>query len=247
MKATQRLVIVTGGTRGLGLGIIRDLLLADYAVATCSRKLSQDLQGLLDQYEGRLRWVAAEMGNAGSESEFMASAVAWADGRELYGLVNNAAIAGEGILATYPNVEVERIVQVNLVGTLRLTRWFVRTLLTRNTAGRIINISSIIGSRGYTGLVAYAASKAGLDGATRALAREVGRRGITVNSVAPGYLETDMSASLEAGQRAQIVRRTPMGRLGIVSDVTPIVRFLLSDEAGFITGQTLLVDGGISC
>jgi 3-oxoacyl-[acyl-carrier protein] reductase len=133
------------------------------------------------------------------------------------------------------------------VGTLRLTRLFLRTLLARNTAGRIINISSIIGSRGYTGLAAYAASKAGLDGATRALAREVGRRGITVNSVAPGYLETEMSASLEGGQRSQIVRRTPLGRLGTVSDVTPVVRFLLSDEAGYITGQTILIDGGITC
>jgi 3-oxoacyl-[acyl-carrier protein] reductase len=247
MSAPERVVLVTGGSRGLGLGIARDLLAAGYAVAACSRKSSADLDALQREHPARLWWLAATLGDAASEAEFMAKSVEWARGRQVYGLVNNAAIAGEGILATFPNVDVERILQVNLVGTLRLTRLFLRTLLARNTAGRIINISSIIGSRGYTGLAAYAASKAGLDGATRALAREVGRRGITVNSVAPGYLETEMSASLEGGQRSQIVRRTPLGRLGTVSDVTPVVRFLLSDEAGYITGQTILIDGGITC
>ena len=153
----------------------------------------------------------------------------------------------DGILATFPNVETERIVDVNLLGTIRMSRLALRKMLADGTPGRIVNISSIIGSRGYTGLGAYSASKAGIDGLSRALAREVGRRGITVNSVAPGYLETEMSEGLAGRQRRQIVNRTPLKRLGTAADVAPLVRFLLSDEAAFITGQTIIVDGGITC
>ena len=171
----------------------------------------------------------------------------WIGQRQLYGLVNNAAIAGEGILATYPTRDCERIIAINLTSAIRMSRLALRVLLASPAGGRIVNISSIVGGRGYTGLAAYSASKAGLDGLTRSLAREVGRRRITVNSVAPGYLETALSASLAEPQRRQIVNRTPLGRLGAVSDVVPLVTFLLGDEAGFITGQTLVVDGGISC
>ena len=112
--------------------------------------------------------------------------------------------------------------------------------------GRIINISSIIASRGYNGLSAYSASKAGLDGITRSLSRETGKLGVTVNSIAPGYLETEMSSELSRKQRLQIINRTPLNRLGLVSDITPMILFLLSDEASFITGQTMVIDGGIS-
>ena len=152
----------------------------------------------------------------------------------------------EGILATFPNVDSARILEVNLIGALRLARLATRHMLSRSGPGRIINISSIIGSRGYTGLAAYSASKAGLDGLTRALAREIGRRGITVNSLSPGYLETEMSSILGQRQRQQIINRTPLGRLGKVEDVVPVLRFLLSEGARFITGQTLIVDGGIT-
>jgi len=110
-----------------------------------------------------------------------------------------------------------------------------------------VNVSSIVGLRGFTGTAAYAASKAGLDGVTRALAREVGRRGITVNSVAPGYIATELSRSLTEEQREQIVRRTPLGELARPDDVADCVRFLLSNSARCITGQTIVVDGGLSC
>jgi 3-oxoacyl-[acyl-carrier protein] reductase len=165
----------------------------------------------------------------------------------LYGLVNNAGIAGEGILAAYPAVDIQHILEVNLLGAPRLSRLFQRVMLARNWGGRMINVSSIIGSRGNAGLATCAAFKAGMDGGTRALAREVGRRNITVNSVAPGYLETEMPAGLGGAQRRQIVRRTPLGRLGAVAGPVPLVRFLLSEEARFITGQTIIVDGGITC
>jgi len=111
-------------------------------------------------------------------------------------------------------------------------------------AGHIVNISSIIGQRGFSGLAAYAATKAGIDGMTRALARELGGRQIRVNAIAPGYLETEMSHGLSSDQHAQIVRRTPLGRLGRVDDIVPWLEFLLSDGSGFATGQVITVDGG---
>jgi 3-oxoacyl-[acyl-carrier protein] reductase len=178
---------------------------------------------------------------------FVRRAVEWAGEDGLWGVVNNAGVALEGVLASFPNVESERILRVNLLGALQMARAGIRAMLRANNGGRIVNISSIIGSRGYTGLAAYSASKAGLDGLTRSLAREVGRRGITVNSVAPGYLRTEMVEGLSVAQQRQIVNRTPLGRLGEPADVTPVVMFLLSDDAAFITGQTIAIDGGISC
>lgn len=248
-EPAKPLVVVTGGTRGLGLAIVRDLLGAGYRVATCGRTLSPELASLLRECEGEstLYWKPCEIGKEADEREFFRALWEWTPQQSLYGLVNNAGIAVEGILATFPNVDSQRIIEVNLLGALRLSRLALQALLARQGPGRIVNISSIIGSRGYTGLAAYSASKAGLDGLTRALAREVGRRQITVNSVAPGYLETDLSAKLSPDQRRQIVRRTPLGRLGTTADVVPSVRFLLSDEARFITGQTLILDGGITC
>ena len=135
---------------------------------------------------------------------------------------------------------------MNLLGSLYCARAALRYMLNRESGGRIINISSIIGSRGYTGLAAYSASKAGLDGLTRSLAREVGRRQITVNSIAAGYMKTAMSAGLSSQQLDQIARRTPLGRLAETADIVPLVLFLLGDGATMITGQTITVDGGVS-
>jgi 3-oxoacyl-[acyl-carrier protein] reductase len=241
-------VLVTGGSRGLGLGIVRALLDDGYGVATCSRNPSSDLQTLLDEerWKSCLKWMPFQVGHDNAE-DFVEAAAKWAEERgSLYGLVNNAGIAREGVLATFPVIEIERTLQVNLCGALQMARACLRIFLRRQTAGRIINISSIIGSRGYAGLAAYSASKAGMDGMTRALAREVGRRSITVNSIAPGYLKTELSSTLSDVQLGQIANRTPMRRLGTVDDVSPILLFLLGDGARFITGQTLCVDGGLS-
>ncbi len=241
----KRHVIVTGGSRGLGLAIVTALLDAGYRVSTCSRTQGDALPALLEQTGEDLFWQQADIGDSDSTDRFIQAAVARLG--VPWGLVNNAGIARDGILATLPLVEVDRLIQTNLTGSIQMARGVLRQMLGRAGGGRIINISSIIGQRGYTGLAAYAATKAGLDGLTRALAREVGRRQITVNSVAPGYLDTEMSGTLSAGQRDQIVRRTPLGRLGTAADVVPLILFLLGDAAGFITGQTLTIDGGIGC
>jgi 3-oxoacyl-[acyl-carrier protein] reductase len=241
----SRAVVVTGGSRGLGLGLIADLVANGYRVATCSRRSSPELEALMAT--GKVLWKKGTVGEARDDDAFFAAAEAWAGPDGIWGLVNNAAVSAEGILATFSNVDSEQIIQTNLVGALYMARLAARHMLRRTTGGRIINISSIIGLRGHTGLTAYSASKAGMDGLTRALAREIGRQQITVNSINPGYLDTDAVAALQEAQRRQIVNRTPLGRLGRVEDVSPVVRFLLSDDARFITGQCLVVDGGVTC
>lgn len=247
---TGRHVIVTGGSRGLGLAIVEALLADGYWVSTCSRAPSEALEALRAE-NPRLFWQPVTIGAGGAVAAFVEAAAEWAGeqggGVPLHALINNAGIAREGVLATFPEVDVAEVIQTNLVGAVQAARAALRVMLRQRAgAGRIVNISSIIGQRGYTGLAAYSASKAGLDGLTRSLAREVGRRGITVNSIAPGYLDTEMSGTLSAAQRDQIVRRTPLGRLGTAADVVPLVRFLLGEGSAFITGQVLVVDGGIT-
>ena len=248
LPLSERVVLVTGGSRGLGLDTARVLLDAGYPVAICSRTRTPALEELVARTDSeRFASFVCIVGDEDSEHAMLAEFQEWIGQRRWYALVNNAGIAGEGILATFPTVDAARILEVNLLGALRLARAAARSMLRSPHGGRIINVTSILGSRGYNGLSAYSASKAGLDGLTRALARELGRRNITVNSVAPGYLETDMTSTLADRQRDQIVNRTPLRRLGKTSDVTPLIRFLLSDDASFITGQTSMVDGGVSC
>jgi len=245
----SRHVMVTGGSRGLGAAFVEALLADGYKVSTCSRSRPARLDALLARpdYGSRLHWAPCEVGNADDANRFVSDAMEWAGDDGIYGLVNNAGVAQAGILTSFPNVESERLIQVNLLGAIHFARAVSQHLIRQNTGGRIINISSIIGSRGYNGLAAYSASKAGMDGLTRALARELGRRRVTVNSIGPGYVKTEMSATLTPPQLAQIVNRTPLGRLATEDDVTALLRFLLGDSAGMITGQVILVDGGVSC
>jgi 3-oxoacyl-[acyl-carrier protein] reductase len=244
--AANRHVIVTGGSRGLGAAMIKGLLEDGYKVSTCSRSKSANIEKLEAEQPGRFFWMRCEVGEADQVDAFVNGAVEWAGEDGLWGLVNNAGIAQTGILASFPNRETEKIIKVNLFGAIQAARAASEHMLRANKGGRIINISSIIGSRGYNGMSAYSASKAGMDGLSRALARELGRRQITVNSVAPGYVLTEMSSVLSPSQLNQIVNRTPLGALADDIDITNAVRFFLSDNARMITGQTLIVDGGIS-
>jgi 3-oxoacyl-[acyl-carrier protein] reductase len=246
--APPQLVLVTGGTKGLGLAFVQDLLESGYAVATCARseQAGSGLDPLFKRFGNLLSFDQINVADLNDVQFFVKQSCIKHGVKSPYGLINNAGIARDGVLATLPSVEIRRMVDVNLIGAIEMTRAVVKIMLVQNLAGRIINISSIIGSHGYNGLSPYSATKAGLDGFTRSLAREIGRRGITVNSIAPGYMETDMSSSLQADRRQQIIRRTPLGRLGKVQDVVPLLRYLLSNDAGFITGQVITIDGGIN-
>jgi len=244
VTTARRHVLVSGGSRGLGQATVSALLAQGYAVSTFSRTKTAFVDEMLATHPAAFSFYEADIQDAGSLKELVQRASAQLG--PVYGLVNNAGIAADGVLATMSPGDIGRVVSVNLEGTLLLTREVVRRMLTRSE-GRILNVSSVIGTRGFSGLATYAATKAALDGMTRALARELGPRQITVNSIAPGYLDTEMTGGLDEEQRRQVVRRTPLGRLGGPQDVTGLTLFLLSDQARFITGQVIVVDGGLSC
>jgi 3-oxoacyl-[acyl-carrier protein] reductase len=161
---------------------------------------------------------------------------------DIYALVNNAGIGTDGVLATMHQSDIEQIVRTNLLGPIMLTKFLVRPML-RRKVGRVVNISSIIGSTGYHGLAVYGATKAGLEGFTRSLSREIGKRAVTVNCVAPGYMETAMTAALEGSKLDSVRRRAPLG-LPTPEQVSGAVSYLLSDVAAAVTGTVITVDGG---
>ena len=236
----ERHIVISGGSRGLGKAIVICLLDSGYRVSTFSRSASEFTQQLAEN--SKFFFASADLCNKASLSVFLKSAE---DRFGLpYGLINCAAIAVDGVLATMPEAKISKLVSVNVEGTLQFTRLVVRRMLRAQTGGVILNISSISSLRGFRGMAAYAFTKGGIDAFTRALARELGERNIRVNSIAPGYYDTEMSRTLTNAQREQILRRTPLGRLGLPKDVVGSILFLLSDQAGFITGQTLVIDGG---
>ena len=214
-------------------------------MATCSRASTAQIEkwegdpGLAD----RFYYEAVDLSDRISCETFVRNVVERFNVIDI--LVNNAGVARDGVLGLFQPEDVDTVVDLNLKGTIHVTKPVVRRMLLAG-AGRIVNISSVVGISGYRGLAVYGATKAALDAMTRSLARELGPRGITVNSVAPGYLRTEMTHGLDEQDLDQIVRRTPLGRLGDPADVSAAVQFLVSDEAEFITGHVLVIDGGLT-
>jgi len=241
-------ILLTGGTRGLGLAICRELKDAGYFVIATGRKLTPALSAIADSEPSAAGGTAVYEPLDLADLESLHSVVTSIVKRHgpLFGLVNNAAIAHDGVLATMHDSQIDEVIRVNVTGTLVLTKYAIRPMLTRGE-GRVINIASIIASTGFNGLSVYAASKAALLGFTRSLARELGKAGITVNAILPGYMQTDMSAGLDEQKLATISRRSPMGKLVTVEDVAHTVKFLLSPEAAHMTGASITVDAGSTC
>lgn len=236
----SKLVLVTGATRGLGLAIAERLAIEGYRVVATGRKPSNALDALIRDNPS----VAFRTLDLSDHESLHPFCVALKEEfGSLYGLINNGAIAHDGVLATMHDTEISEVLNVNVTGTILLTKYALRAMFGQPQA-RIINIASIIATTGFSGLSIYGASKAALLGFSRSLAREVGRIGITVNTVSPGYMETAMSAGLDSEALPKIRRRSPLGELTQVEDVAASVSYLLSEDAQRITGIDLKVDAG---
>ncbi len=229
----------------MGLGIACKLASAGYQVIALARKESDRLNTAIEQAghgnPGSLHFVPFDLANIEEIAQLVKNLRK--EFGPIYGLVNNAGISFEGALALTPTSRIEQLVRVNTISPIVLTKYVVRSMLA-DGGGRIVNVSSILGSTGYSGLSVYGATKASLIGFTRSLAREVGRMGVNVNAVAPGFVDTEMTQELTEEQREKIVRRSALKRLTEIEDVANAVEFLLGCKSKSVTGTVLTVDAG---
>jgi 3-oxoacyl-[acyl-carrier protein] reductase len=235
-----KVALVTGGSRGIGAAISRELADAGAHVAVNYRAGQEAAEALAGEISGLP--VQADVSSA-DEVQGLVERVESELG-DLDILVNNAGITRDTLIARMSDEDWETVIDTNLRGTFNTARAVARKML-RRRSGTIVNLSSVVGVHGNPGQANYAASKAGIIGLTKALARELGSRGVRVNAIAPGYISTELTDVLNEEQRGLILQNTPLARLGEPEDVARAVRFLCSDEAAFITGEVLLVDGGL--
>ena len=238
----MRNVIVTGGTRGLGLAVVGYIAAEGYRAIAIARNKSAEFSAL-EQRFGRdlLEFVPFDLAEI-EELPNLAKQLS-ADFGPMYGLVNNAGIGTDGALAMMPVSRIEQLVRLNTLAPIILSKYVVRRMMA-DGGGRIVNVASITAFTGYSGLSVYAATKSSMIGFTRSLAREVGRLGINVNAVAPGFMDTEMTRQMDAKRRAQIARRSALRRFACVEDVARAVGYLLGENARNVTGTVLTVDAG---
>ncbi|KHT52249.1 SDR family NAD(P)-dependent oxidoreductase [Vibrio sinaloensis] len=234
-------VIVTGCGKGLGLEISKQLLDAGYNLIGISRSMSPEFEKLQEEFPTFAHFYKFDLSHT-SEISALVKSITSTHGR-VYGLVNNAAVGNDGVLATMHEKDIATLLKVNIESPIILTKYVSRSMLL-NKKGRVINVGSIIGSTGFSGLSVYGATKAAMGGFTKSLARELGKGQITVNTLAPGYMETNMTKELVDEKLEKIKRRSCLGRLAHVSDAASMVTFLMSESAAGITGSTFTVDAG---
>ncbi len=238
-------VMVTGASRGLGLAISRRLAAAGYRVLgvarTASPEMLQAQETAKKDGRGAIEHLPFDLSQIDNIHELVSASRRTHGG--LHGLVNNAAVGTSGMLAIMYEQPIEDTIRLNITSPIVLTKYVVRHMMS-DGAGRIVNVSSIIGFTGYNGLSVYGATKSAIMGFTRSLSREVGKVGITVNAVAPGFMTTEMTKDLDEDQRDQIARRAALRRLAEPDDVARTVEFLLGDGGRNITGTTITVDAG---
>jgi 3-oxoacyl-[acyl-carrier protein] reductase len=240
----KEIALVTGASRGIGLAIALALGQAGARVIGTSTSAdgAQKFAAALASHGCNARGAVLEAGNAASIDALMGELDAAGESPSI--LVNNAAITRDTLLLRMKPEDWDAVLATNLTSVFRLSKACVKRMM-KERRGRIVNITSIVGVTGNAGQVNYAAAKAGLLGFTKSLAKELASRAITVNAVAPGFIDTDMTRGLSEEQRAALLAQIPMGRLGTAADVAAAVLFLVSPQAGYITGETLHVNGGM--
>jgi len=238
----MRNVLVSGGSRGIGLAIAGRLAACNFNVIAVARRESDELRAAIGEArQGNLHFRTCDLSAIDAIPAFV-KAVRDEFGA-IYGLVNNAGIGTEGLLATMHNSDIEALVRLNVLSPVILTKYVVRHMMA-DGEGRIVNISSIIASTGYNGLSVYGATKAAATGFTRSLAREVGKLGITVNAIAPGFIDTELTQGLGGEGRERIAKRSALRRLVGVDDVARMVEYLFGEGGRNITGSVLTIDAG---
>lgn len=234
-------VIVTGVSKGLGLALSTRLAAnPKIRLIGLSRSIGEGYAALVNSYPGRVHHLEFDAADIVAIPTLVRQ-ITQRHGR-IYGLVNNAGMGLDGVLATMHASDIERVLRINLEAPITLCKYTSRSMM-QAREGRIINVSSIIASTGFHGLAAYAASKAGLEGLTRSLSRELGKMGITVNCVAPGYMETEMTKGIDPHKMASIRRRAPLG-LARPDDAAGAIQYLLGPDSARLTGTVITVDGG---
>ena len=245
MGNLMRNVIVTGGSRGIGLGIARTLAGAGYSVIAVARQERNELTSAIGEANrsntGSLHFVPFDLGKIDDMPNLVR--MLRKDFGPIYGLVNNAAVGTNGALAVMHNLQIEQLIRMNTLSPIVLTKYVVRHMMA-DGGGRVVNVASIVGFNGYSGLSVYSATKASMIGFTRSLAREVGRLGVNVNAIAPGFVDTEMTQELKGERREQVLRRSALRRMTGVEDIADAVEFLLGPKAQSITGTVLTVDAG---
>jgi 3-oxoacyl-[acyl-carrier protein] reductase len=231
-----KIALVTGGSRGIGRAIAAELARAGASVVVGYRSGAEEAEAVAAEIGGRV--VQADV-SSGDEARRLVE-----EAGDLDILVNNAGITRDGLLMRMPDDDWHAVLETNLGGAFHTCRAASRGMLKRRS-GAIVNISSVVGVHGNPGQTNYAAAKAGIIGFTKSLARELGNRGVRANVVAPGYISTRLTEELPDELKELMLQNTPLGRFGSPEDVAGAVRFLCSDEASFITGEVLLVDGGL--
>jgi 3-oxoacyl-[acyl-carrier protein] reductase len=237
----MRNVLVTGASRGLGLAIAGQLASDGFHVVAVARSTSPALDALIADSQGKVEFRSCDLAELDGLAGFVRQLRD--DVGPIWGLVNNAGLGTSGLLANMSVSQIEGLIRLNTTSPIMLTKFVARGMMAQGE-GRIVNMSSIVASTGFNGLSVYSATKASLIGFTKALARELGRVGVTVNAVAPGFIDTDLTGGMEATERDRVVRRSALRRLAEVEDVAGAVSYLLSERARNVTGTVMTVDAG---